>query len=259
MLYSVEIGVRLKTPAFGRLTPGSADGRPSSAHVEVLLSRLERLLREERCEEPLGILAELRQQRVRVALADDEQVDLVGRGAVLEERRQRTGWPFWRRCVHESRRRIDVRRPDPCEAVVGLTLFQRHPHGAGRPRKAKRFVERPVRRLHFRRRFPLAVHRREAARVQQPVARRIVDLEQVLSEVRRIDELRPAAGPRSVVDHAIERQRLGGGRSARMEVVHAHRPAEVECVARLDELEEQNEPDADHGSSIIRACANLSC
>ena len=62
--------------------------------------------------------------------------------------------------------------------------------------------------LDLGRRFPLPINRCEAARVQHLAARRVAYVEQVLAEVRRIDELRPASRPGAVVDDAIERERL---------------------------------------------------
>ena len=89
MLYSAESGVRRKTPAFGRLTPGCRRRQLEQADVEIALAALERFLGEERADEPRRILAELRHLRRRVALADDEQVDLGCRRSVLEQRRDR--------------------------------------------------------------------------------------------------------------------------------------------------------------------------
>ena len=52
MLYSADSGVRRKTPAFGRLTPALRRRQIEGADVEVAFAALERLLGEQRVEEP---------------------------------------------------------------------------------------------------------------------------------------------------------------------------------------------------------------
>ena len=85
MLYSADRGVRRNTPAFGRLTPLSADGRSSSPYVEVGSAASKGLLREERVHQPLGIPVKLRKLRLGVALSNHQQIHLALRRAVLDQ------------------------------------------------------------------------------------------------------------------------------------------------------------------------------
>ncbi len=151
-----DAGVRPVDAAFGR-------GDVERPHVEVAAAALVRLLGEQRLDQPLDVGVELRQLAGGVAVRHHEQIDLVARRAVLEDRPHGTGMAAERRAVHEARGRIDRGRPEGSEPVVGLPLLQHDGHRLAGPGEPQRFVERAVRRLHLGRGLPLAVDRPEPA------------------------------------------------------------------------------------------------
>ena len=144
MLYSADSGVRRNTPAFGRLTPLSADGQVQRPDVEVGSAPLERLFVEERRQQPLHIGMELRHLGGGVSLANDEEVDLLGRRAVLEHRPHLSRLLPQRSPVDEARRRIHLSRPQWRETVVRLPALNGDDHRLARPGQPQGLVERAV-------------------------------------------------------------------------------------------------------------------
>ena len=190
-------------------------------HVEVRAATPERLLLEQGADQPPGVGMELGQLRLDVPFADHEQVDLLRRRtALLNGPDLAHGRPIGR--IDEPGLGIDHRRPDLVEAVLGVAHLQHDLHRPPRPGKPQRLVERPVHAPRLRRRLPLAVDRREPARVDRPVGPPVDHLEEVLAEVEIVDEPRAAAGPRAVRYDPIQTEDLRSP-SAGVEVVDAHR------------------------------------
>ena len=215
MLYSADSGVRRKTPALGRFTPLCGDG---SSRARTLKSRL-RLLNGSSANNASisrdDVLAKLRQLLRRVAFADQQQIDLLGRRTVLEDVPDRSGMS--RRAPRAlTKREAGSTSVDQMlrEAIVGLPLLERHANRLRRPREPQRLVKAPMRGPDFGGGLPLAVNRRKPAGVEDAVARFVAHLEQVLAEVGRVDELRAASGPRAVVDDPIERHSVSPRRDA---------------------------------------------
>ncbi len=201
MLYSAEIGVRRNSPTC-----------PPAP---------ERFDSEERLHQPTRVRVELLHLVGPVPFAQEDDIHLLRRRAVLEHCphvrvRRRIGR------VHEPRVGIDRHRPDLVKRVPVVALLQDDLDGLPWPGKAQRLMERPVHGARLARRLPLAVDRGEAAGVDDPVRGGIDHLEQVLAQVRLVDEPRQAAGPRAVRDDAVEPHDLFVD-IARVEVVHTHR------------------------------------
>ena len=102
--------------------------------------------------------------------------------------------------------------------------MQVDPNGEWKP---ERFVKRAVRLARLGNGLPLAVNRGKSPRVQQAPGFAIVYLEDVLSEIGLVDELRAAAGPRTFADEPIQLYRFPA-RSAGVQIIDAQRPAEIE-------------------------------
>ncbi len=254
---AVDAGVRPVHAALGR-------GQLQGAHVKIRPPAPEGLVREQRLDEPRRVSLELRQFRLGVAFTDEQKVHFGFRRAALDQAADPAGLHGGRH-VDEARCGIHISGPDVGEGPVLLTLAHDHPHRACGPGKPQRLVVRPMERPRLCRRFPLAVNRSKAARVQQVSGCRIPHLELVRAEVRRVDQLCAASRPGSIVDNAIERERLAGCGAARVKVVHPHRSLEGECPGRR--LGERARPEPEHAEqeeahrafSIIPACASRSC
>ena len=227
----VVLGRERRAPELAGARAGDAGvGRREveAPDVEVAAPAAERLLVEERLGQPPGVAVELVELLGRVALAEDEEVDLFRRRAALDQRpdlSQRLAIGG----VDEAGVGIDDRRPDLVEALVRVPHLQDDLHRVPRPRKAERLVERAVQLARCRRRLPLAVDRGEAARVDHPVRPAVDHLEEVLAQVEVVDEEGAAAGPRPVGHHLVERDDLRA-RAAAVEVVDAHGPVEEVTV-----------------------------
>ncbi len=183
--------------------------RTQSPDVEVGLARLERLVREQDVDQAFGVALELGPVGGRVAITQDQQIDLGSRVAVPQEFQHRPGRRR-RGPIDEDVGRVDEQRPHLAKRVPCVPFLQHDLHGSGRHREAQRLLERASRRLGLPRRFPLAVNRREAARVDDAVARAVDDLEQVLAEIRVVHRPRRVARPRRRLDDdAVEREHLG--------------------------------------------------
>ena len=208
--------------AGARATDPRCGGREIDApHVEVVPPAAERLLLEERLGQPGRVCAELAPLVFRVPLAEDQQVDLLGRRSAREQRPDLAGRGTVGR-IDEAGVRIDDRRPDLVKTVLRVAHLQHDLHRPPRPRKAQRLVERAMDLARLRRRLPLAVDRREAARVDHAVRPPVEHLEEIFPEVEVVDETGAAARPRPVGHHPIERDDLRAA-PARVEIVDAHR------------------------------------
>ena len=197
-------------------------------HVEVTLPAPERLLVEQRVHEPGRIGMELGDLCRGVALADHQQVDLLGRRAVLEQRPDLAHrLPVGR--VDKPRVRVDHDRPDLVEAVLGIAGLQHYLDRRLRPGEPQRLTKAPVDLPGLGGGLPLAVDRREPTRVQDPVRSPVEHFEQILPQVQTVDQPRAATGPRPVRDHLVQPDDLLT-QPARVDVVDPHRLAPEEGV-----------------------------
>ena len=154
----------------GPRDPGLGRGRTNAPHVEVRLAALEWLGRKQRLDEALGVLLELRLLGGGVAVAENQQVDLGGRIAVLQQldhrpRRRRRGG------IDELIRRIDLRRPDLAKQVRRVSLLHHDLDGVLGLRESQRLLERPRGGARLVGRLPLAEDRREPARIDDAIGR----------------------------------------------------------------------------------------
>ena len=173
-------------PVDGREMPGLPCRRHQPPHVEVAAPFLERRRGEEHREQALGVGLELPSLGRRVAVAEQQQVHLRRRVAVLLERDERAGRRLRaprcsRTCssgstvvVHTSRHVL----PLPVRLrMVTVT-------GARRHREAHRLVKRPRHLRGLVGRGPLVEDRAEAARIEQRLRRRVAHVEAVGAVVR---------------------------------------------------------------------------
>src|SRR5213076_740495 len=98
--------------------------------VDVALALLERRGREQRSDEAPRVALELRSLARRVAVTENEEVQLRRRIAALVERDQPSGVGRGRATLDELVGGIDGERPDVLEAVSRVALLQ---HDAHRP------------------------------------------------------------------------------------------------------------------------------
>ena len=138
----------------------------------------------------------------RVALADDEEVDLLRRRSVLEDDRR---GPVRRggRAVDEATGGVDRARVELAERPVRSALLQHELDRRTRLRETLGLVEDAPRPARLAGRLPLAVDAREAAGVEQAVRRRVDDGEEVLPQVGLVDEPGPAARPGALQAEAV--------------------------------------------------------
>src|SRR2546425_12658039 len=97
------------------------------SNIEILLTALEGLRVEELGHHPLRVFVKLRQLRFGVALADNQQIDLLRNRTVLENAPHPTRRLALRR-VDEARVRIDERGPDLLERAVLVALLDDELH-----------------------------------------------------------------------------------------------------------------------------------
>ena len=200
---------------------GLLRGRTERPDVEVAAPLLEGRDREEELRQPPRVLLELAALGRRVAVAQDQEVHLV-RGVPrlldLEEwagRGRRGG-------VDEHVLRIEDQRPDLAEGVFGVALLQDDLDRPVGGRKAQRLGESAARILRFVRGLPLAVDGREAARIEDAVRLPVDQLEEVLAEVRVVEQpLRVTRPGQGLQHYPVEAEHLPHG-VARVEVVDPH-------------------------------------
>src|SRR5262245_7419641 len=230
-------------------------GRTDRPDIEVGAAALEGLDGEEEIRQAPRVLLELPALGRRIAVAEDEEVHLLTRLAVLLDRDDRAG--------RRGRRRIDVhvfrvhdQRPDLAEGVLRVPLLERDLDRRLGSRKPQRLREGAAELLRLPRRLPLAVDRREPAGVDDPVRGAVDDLEEVLSEVRGVDRLARVAGPGGRLDHdAVEAERLRRG-VAGVEIIHPHgaeRPLSAQADRRQDGEKESRGDIGPHEAGISYA------
>ena len=161
-------GADRRAPVNAVRRPGDArcGGRRTQApDVEVVAPLGERRLGEERLGETLGVGDELAALGGGVAVAQEQQVDLGRRIAVvLDGDASRVGH---RGRVDEHVARVDGEGPDVDERVGGVAFLERHLDRRFRSREAQRLVEGAVHLLGLARGLPLAIDRGEATRIEQ--------------------------------------------------------------------------------------------
>src|SRR6185369_17348348 len=115
------------------------------------------------------------------------------------------------------------RRPDVLEVIFLIPLLQDNGYRAGWSGEAQRLLERALARFSFVGRFPLAVNRGKAPRIQQLLRLHIANFKEILTQIRRIDRLLRVAGPWQRLDHdAVNAEHLLR-RIAGVVVVESHR------------------------------------
>ena len=182
----VALGIEAAVVSRKRRTAKDSSMRPADAalrrwkincpNVEIDFAAAEWLLEKQRIHQALRIGVEFLHLGVGVAIAQDEQVHLVRWRPVLENSpdapgRHRVGQD------DEPRVGINRRGPDLAEDVFGVALLERHLHLPLGPRKPQRLVIRPPGFLRLACSLPLAIDRREAARIEQAVAGPVGHLE----------------------------------------------------------------------------------
>ena len=162
---------------------------------------------EERVDHPPGIVRKSIAALLRgIAVADQEQVDLVGWGTMFlegdERLRRRSG------ALDEHTVRIDDRLPYGLEGLCRVAPLHCDANGRCRTRKAQRFVKAAMRIPGLVRGRPLAEDRGVSARVEQASAR-LAHLEAVCAGVAVVDCTRRAPRPRQRLEHdAVDREHL---------------------------------------------------
>jgi len=238
-------------------------GRAEPPDVEVVAPFAERLDLEQDPHQPARVPFALAALGRGVAVAEDQEVELLGRLARALESDQLAGRRRRRR-VDQQVVGIDHRRPDLPEVVGPVALLDHHLHRRLGARETERLGEGAVHLARLAGRLPLAVDRREAARVQDPPRRAVDHLEAVLAEVGVVDGLAEIPRPRQRFDHhPLEREPLLA-RVAAVEVVDAQRRrtrmsvsgrrgvaesgACQTCHHRVREEEEERDSQAGQGS-----------
>ncbi len=201
---------------------GLASRRHEAPHVEVLAAFLERRGLEQDGHEAAGVGLELAPFGGGVAVAEQQQIDLVRRIAVALQGQDLAGAGVGHGRAHEHVLWIHGGRPHRRPLIAGAALADLHGDRRGRRGEAQRLVEgaRDGRRLLGR--DPLVVDRAEAARVEQGLGGRITDVEPVGAQVQ--DVARLARHPRP--GRRLDRDLIEGEEFlpavAGVEVVHAH-------------------------------------
>ena len=155
-----------------------------------------------------GVALELGALARRVAVAEDQQIQLPGRIAALMDLDQRSGIGAGS-ANDELVRRIDFRAPDIAKRVPGIALPDDDADGPVWRGESQRLGERAVGVLRLCSCLPLAVDRAEAARVQHGATDRIGDLEEVLAPIGLVDRPRRVARPgQRFEDDAIDAEAL---------------------------------------------------
>jgi hypothetical protein len=168
------------------------------------------------------ILLELGHLCLRVAIAQNQQVDLVGRRAADPDR-DRLG--RWRRLAldHIGRVRIDVDAPGDRKLVALVALQDAHAHRLRELGKAHRLAETATDAPCFLGRAPFAEHGGETTRVQHVARFRVDHFDPVLAAVGVVQIARGAAGPgQRLDDDAFDRVAVGQ-RIAAVRVIQADR------------------------------------
>ena len=160
----------------------AGEGEIGDSIISVAALTSQRFGREKFPDHALDVFVKLRQLAFGVALADDEQIDFLGRRAVLDHVPHASSRLAFGR-IHEARRRIDQRRPELLKRAVRIALLDHQLHRLLRPRKAHRFRERAGAFLRLVGRLPLAEHGGESARVDGLIRVAVDDLEVVVAKV----------------------------------------------------------------------------
>ena len=155
-----------------------------------------------------------------VAVAEEQQVHLVARRAVLQDGPRLAGGRAG--AVDAGSLRVHGHRPGLAEEALGVALLQDDLHRALRLREAQRLVEGAVGALRLVGRLPLPADAGEATRVHDAVRGAVDHLEEVLAEVRVVDRPVGVAGPRALEHEAVEGEALLGGARG-VEVVEPER------------------------------------
>ena len=180
---------------------GVRRGRAETPHVEVVAPFLERRGGEEHVHQPPRVLFELASFARRVAVAEEQQVDLVRGIAGALQRDQLTGGSR-ARIVDRRVARIDEQRPRVAERVaVRIALLEHHDHRRRGSRKPEGLGEGARDRFRLGRRLPFAEDRREPARVEDAPRAGVAHLEQVFARVGIVDRMVRVPGPRQRLEN----------------------------------------------------------
>ena len=143
----------------------------------------------------------------RVALAEEHEIDLF-RGVAILEHRPHTALSGPRGRIHEAGVRVERNGPQLAKGALGVPLLEDQLDRTQGPGESERLVESSVCPPSLTRRLPFAIDGSESARVDDPVAPRVDNLEQVLAQVRVVHQLRKASRPGAVRHHPVQREDL---------------------------------------------------
>ncbi len=170
--------------ATGARCPDCAAAGDSPQTLISLLPFLERRGREQGRDEPPRVALEFRPLARGVAVAEDQQIQLLRRIAALVQLDQAARRPALpRRAATNLSAGSTFVRPDVAEHVPGVALLDDDAHRRVGSGEAQRLGERAVDVFRFAGRFPLAVDRAEAARVPHRAGRGVGHLEEILAAV----------------------------------------------------------------------------
>jgi hypothetical protein len=205
------------------------------------------LLGEEEAHHALRVLEELGPLPGGVAVAEDEQVHLGGRVAVLLERHERAR-AGGRGTVHLLGLGVHGQGPGLLPAHVRRAAEEVDDDGTLGLGEAQGFGEGPAHLRRLARVLPLAEDAGEAPRIEEAAAFGIPHLELEFAEVGVVHRLGGIAGPgEGLAHHALQGEGFGAG-AARVGVVHPQGAG----GGREGRAAEEGEEETDHLSPSMR-------
>jgi hypothetical protein len=189
--------------------------------VEIVRALLEGRHREQVLRQAPRIRLELLHLALRVAVAQDQQIDFLRRRPAHPDRNRRRGR---RRLFSDDVRRIgiDLDAPGHGECVALVALQDAHAHRAVGLREAHRFLEATADLVGLLRRAPFAKNGGKVARIDQVTRLRVRHLDPVLAAVRVVQAARGVTGPGQRLDQDLFEGVAVGERVAAVGVVDAH-------------------------------------
>jgi hypothetical protein len=204
--------------------PGNAGfmgRRTDRPDVEIFAARFERFGGEKSIEKAPGISLEFLQLPGRVAIAENQEVDLGLRIAIVLDLDDGRGSELFR-AVNIDVGGVRERRPNLAKGIFRITLFENDLRGLRGSGKAEGFVKGAVQLLRFVGRFPFAINGTETAGIEEAIAGAVAKFEEVLAEVRFVDGLVAVSRPRARFEtDAIQAEEFLRS-MASMEIVEAH-------------------------------------
>jgi hypothetical protein len=182
---------------------------------------LERRRGEQRLGQATRVAVPLLHLRCGVAIAHQQQVDLIAGSAILHHGPNvQLGW--WA-ALHACVGRIHHDRPDLAEFIARAALLDHHLHWESGRGEADAFGKGATLLLRLAGGLPLAVNAGEAAGIDHSIGGAIQHLEVVLPEIALVNPAIERAGPRALQDNAIEREVLLRGHAG-VDIVQPQSP-----------------------------------